>query len=81
MKYIEELQNGETFSFKESYWLMTADFKNNGNRLCYNLDTGTSKWFKSNDIVNINPIYYLDAQNNICPIKIYKNDYQNHNIS
>jgi hypothetical protein len=79
LKYLEELTYGETFKIDNSYWLLTQDFKSNGKKLCYNLQSGYSKWFEGNTIVDINPIYALDKDGNIIPIKEYKNE--NSNIS
>lgn len=53
---------------------MTSDFKNNGNRLCYNLNEGYPKWFEANEVVDVSPIYILDKDNNILPIKNYTNE-------
>jgi len=74
LKYLEELQNGEAFYADESHWLVTADFKNSGKRLCYSLRDGYAKWFDGNTIINLSPIYSLDKDNNIIPIREYKNE-------
>lgn len=71
MKYLEELSCGECFKLENNYWLLTYDFKKDGKRLCYDLSSGLSRWLDGNTIVNINPIYYLDNDNNIIPIKKY----------
>lgn len=70
MKYIEELINGDCFEYKNKKFLLTSDFRSNGDRLCYSLENGFPFWFKTNDIVNICPIYVLDDNNNIAAIKI-----------
>lgn len=69
MKYIEELSPGECFSFKDSYWIITIDFKNNGKRLCYNLESGNPSWFDADTIVDDIQIYTMDEKNVIIPIK------------
>jgi hypothetical protein len=69
MKYIEELLPGDCFEFKNNKFLMTHDFKNNGNRLCYSLVDGKNIWLESNTMVEILDIYSLDENNNIYPIK------------
>lgn len=74
MKYLEELKNGETFNIDETHWLVTADFKTNGRRLCYSLQDGYAKWLDGNTIVNISSIYILDKDYNIIPIKKYQNE-------
>lgn len=74
MKYLEELTSGQTFKIDNFYWILTSDFKANGKRLCYGLKDGYPKWLDGNTIVEINPIYGLDKDNNIIPIKEYKNE-------
>lgn len=79
MKYLEELCPGECFRHDESLFLLTCDFKANGNRLCYSLDEGQPKWIPSNAMVNIDPIYTLNSDNAVVAVKNY--DKQNINIS
>lgn len=74
LKYIEELQSGESFTFQDKHWIVTTDFKHDGQRLCYDLSSGCPQWLKANDTVIISPIYSLDKNNNICPLKIYNNE-------
>lgn len=74
LKYIEELKNAETFKFEDQYWFLTGDFKSNGQRLCFNMNNGFAKWFNSNDMVDITPVYTLDKDNNTVPIKEYANE-------
>ena len=69
MKYIEELSNGDCFEYDRSKFLLTADFRKNGDRLAYSVIDGTAKWFNSQSIVDICPIYTLDNNNNIIPVK------------
>lgn len=81
MKYIEELIPGDVFILRGICYLVTCDFKSNGSRLCFCLSEGSPKWFMSDTIVDINPIYYLDTDNNIIPIKESKKDDKSYNIS
>lgn len=74
MKYIEELKNAETFKFEDQYWFLTGDFKSNGQRLCFNMNSGLARWLKASDIVEITPVYTLDKENNTVPIKEYHNE-------
>lgn len=69
MKYIEELECGDTFSYKDIMYLLTSDFKSNGQRLAYSLLTGFPLWLNSDTIVDHQPIYTLDNNNNTIPIK------------
>lgn len=68
MKYIEELECGDTFSYKDMMYLLTSDFKSNGNKLCYSLSNGFPIWLSSETIVNHEPIYFVN-NSNIIPIK------------
>lgn len=70
MKYIEELNVGDTFSHNNEIFILTADFKKNNQRNCVCLTTGLSRWFNAEDIVHSCPIYTLDKENNIVPMKI-----------
>jgi hypothetical protein len=74
MKYLEELESGDTFTLDNQHYLLTCDFKKNGSRNCILLDNGQSRWLESNTIVNFNPIYLLDKDNNVIPIKPTKTD-------
>lgn len=69
MKYIEELTPGDTFTLNSSIYIVTIDFRKNGSKLCIDLQTGSPRWIDASEIVDFNPIYILDASNNIIPIK------------
>ncbi len=69
MKYIEELSAGETFLSDNIMYLLSTDFKKNGSRLGFSLNSGFAKWFESDKIIEPQSIYFLDADNNIIPIK------------
>lgn len=70
MKYIEELENGDSFLFqKERPYIITSDFRTNGSRLGICLIDGSSQWFKFDQIVDIEPIYLLDEDNQVIPVK------------
>lgn len=73
MKYIEELLSGNTFLFNNELFILTVDFKTNGNRLCYSMNNGNPKWFSGSDIVEEAPIFKLDENNNVVPIKVTNN--------
>ena len=75
MKYIEELSSGDCFEYSSKKFLLTSDFRKNGDRLAYSLYDGFASWLPANAMVEISPIYTLDANNNICPVKVSaKND-------
>jgi len=69
MKYIEELFPGQCFEFQKNYFLLTQDFKKNGERLCVRLDNGTSNWLKADYIVNATDLFTMDKDSNIIAIK------------
>jgi hypothetical protein len=68
MKYIEELVAGDIFAFKDNIFILTSDFKKNGNRMAVNLNNGLISWLNSDDTVNVQPIFTIDTENNIIPI-------------
>lgn len=69
MKYVEELSIGDCFDFNGSNFIITTDFKKNGQRLCVNLKDGNIKWFESNCFVNNIDIFTLDKDNNVIAMK------------
>lgn len=69
MKYIEELNPGDSFSYENRQYLLSSDFKSEGSRLSVSIVDGNSRWFKGNEIVNVLPLFTLDKDNNIIPIK------------
>jgi hypothetical protein len=69
MKYIEELKSGDTFSFNDQFFLLSSDFKKDGKRSAISFENGFAQWFRSDEIVNETPIFYLDENNNTIPIK------------
>jgi hypothetical protein len=70
MKYIEELNPGDCFTFDSSLFILTSDFKKNGQKLSYSLCSGQPRWMNSQDIVESTSIYTLDENNNISPVQI-----------
>ena len=68
MKYIEELSAGECFTHDNQLFILTVDFKKNGQKLAYSLINGSSRWMNSQDIIEVSPIYTLDENNNISPV-------------
>lgn len=76
-KFIEELDAGELFESGDQKFLITSDFKKNGDRLCVDLNNGNARWFKPNHhVVPIN-LYTMDNNNNFYPIKEIKSDVSN----
>jgi len=73
MKYIEELNAGQAFTKDNQVFLLTIDFKNNGQRLGYSIDGGVPRWFNANDTVEDHPLYLIDENNNVIPVKTIYN--------
>ena len=74
MKYIEELLVGSCFLYKNNYYILTADFKSNHQKLCYDLNSGFPKWIFGDTIVDHIQIYTMDEKNTIIPIKEIKKE-------
>jgi len=69
MNYIEELIPGDTFIIDSHYYIATTDFNKRGAKFCINLHDGTCKWLDPSYIVKKSPVYILDTDNNIIPLK------------
>jgi hypothetical protein len=69
MKYIEELKNGDTFLLNNKIYFLTSDFKSNGYKLCYCLEDGFPSWISGSEVIQESPLFKLDKENNIIPIK------------
>lgn len=69
MKYIEELEAGDAFAVNDQYFVLTMDFKKNGDKLAVCLSNGQSQWVKSNDMVNAIDLFTIDKNNLIIAIK------------
>jgi hypothetical protein len=82
MKYIEELNSGDSFSIDNQLFFLTCDFKKNGSRLGFDLNKGFAKWFNADDIVNPIQLYIMDSSNTIIPVKeTPKDEIKTSNIS
>jgi hypothetical protein len=80
-KFIEELVAGDIFELEDQKFVITSDFKKNGERLCVNLHSGNVRWFKSDShVIHIN-LYAMDSNNNFHPIKEIKSDVSTKNPS
>lgn len=74
MKYIEELVNGDSFTYNKEFFVLTSDFKKDNSRLSFNIKDGSPRWFSATEIVNKTELYFIDENNNIVPIKETKKD-------
>jgi hypothetical protein len=83
MKYLEELDIGDSYSYNNNSFIITADYKKDGSRLCICLKNGLPQWVTSNTIVEPIDIFILDQQSNIIAIRERKKQddiQQNKNI-
>lgn len=69
MKYIEEFSSGDSAEINGDYYIVSADFKANGQRMCVSLKTGFCRYFKADTIANPIQLYILDKESNVIPIK------------
>lgn len=69
MKYIEELESGDAFIVHDQYFILTMDFKKNGDKLAVCLSNGQQQWVKSSDMVNTIDLFTIDKNNLIIAIK------------
>ena len=75
MNYIEELKFGDTFEHNNTIFVLSTDFKSNGQKMCVCLMDGSCQWLEGNTIVSKIELYTLDKSNNILPIKTTENKY------
>lgn len=69
MKYIEELSPGDTFVLDDKIFLLSTDFKSSGQRMAISFSNGFPTWLKAETMVENLPLFRLDKDNNIIPIK------------
>lgn len=72
--YIEELSNGDCFDYKNMKYVLSSDHKKSGDRLCLCLIDGSSRWLKSDTIIEKTQLFFMDKDNNIVAIKESKKD-------
>jgi len=70
MKYIEELEFGDCFLYKNELFVLTSDFRSDDKHKCVSVKDGNPRWFDNNCVVNIIELYTLDHENNIISVKI-----------
>lgn len=78
MKYVEELSGGDCFEYSNKYYILSNDFKANGDRMCLLLNDGNPKWLAPNLIVNQIELLTTDNDKNIIALKIRE---KNHDVS
>jgi hypothetical protein len=84
MKYLEELSGGDCFEHNGYHYVLSRDFKANGDKMCISMTNGFQKWLSSNSIVSHVELFTTDKDNNIIAFKTREkqNDYsENKNIS
>jgi hypothetical protein len=83
-KYIEELKAGDAFTVmmteedsvenNQPKYVLSCDFKSNGQRMCISLIDGTSRWLDPNCVVLVHELYTMDKENCIIAVKETKKD-------
>jgi hypothetical protein len=68
MKYLEECKHGDRFTYNNGHFILTTDFKKNGDRLAINLHSGSLVWINSQAIVEGLSVFTIDKDNNIIPL-------------
>lgn len=72
MKYIEEINHGQIFLYRNQLYVLTSDFQTQNTRtkhMCIQLNNGFAQWLASDTIVDIPPIFYQDGDNILHQIK------------
>lgn len=72
MRLLEELSGGDVFNVDNIYFLLTTDFKTgktNDFKRCVSLSDGSSRWIDSSTVVDNIPIFTMDHNSTIIPIK------------
>lgn len=68
MIYLESIEAGNCISYEQHNYIVTTDFKSSGKRMCINLRDGNPRWINGDSLINIDPIYLMDKENNILPL-------------
>jgi hypothetical protein len=81
MKFLEELSPGECFEFEKNFFILTKDYKTNKQQeklsACVDIKDGNSRWISGGAIIDLVPLYTIDLENNIIPIKESKKSDEN----
>ncbi len=83
-KYIEELKAGDAFTVTATEgdriennkikYVLSCDFKSNGQRMCINLLDGTTRWLDANCVVQESQLFTMDKENCIVAVKETKSE-------
>ena len=71
MKYLEELIPGNSFRENDELYLLSTDFKFKDNKkyfFCLNMKTGFPKWISASTVVNNEPLFFIDNEQNVVAI-------------
>lgn len=78
MKYIEEIDFGDLFSYNDKKYILSCDFKKHKNskkHMCVSILDGSIKWFESDTIIDVVVLYHRDNEGNIFLLKEFKDDF------
>jgi hypothetical protein len=63
MSFIKDLEAGQGFKYRDSFLLITCDFKINGDRLCIDCASGFPLWLSSDTEIETTDYYtYIENQ-------------------
>lgn len=77
---LEDITAGDAFYFNKECYIATCDFKTgkvNDLKKCISLKNGFSKWIDISTLIEIVPLYTIDTEGNIVPIKETKKPDEN----
>lgn len=74
MEYIEETEKGSCVAISGVYFVLTSDFKSNGQRMVVSLNDGSCRWINPSVMVENIDIFTFDKDTNILPIRQKKNE-------
>lgn len=69
MNYIEELEPGQAFIYKKLSYVLTSDFKKNGDRLCVSTVNGQCRWLGGGEMVDSLVLYTIDKDSNLVHLR------------
>lgn len=69
VKYLEELSSGDAFQFDNTIYVLSSDFKKNGDRMSISIQSGQFRWLGPSTMVDNCELYLVDKDNNIIAIK------------
>jgi hypothetical protein len=73
MKYLEEIEAGDTFAYQNYFYVLSSDYRETKNKqtsyMCLGLNDGLVRWFLGSIMIEPTQLYHLDINNNFSPLK------------